>query len=790
MNSSLPDNLPVQVTSFVGREREIEAAIKLLDETRLLTLTGAGGVGKTRLSLEIAGRLLDVYQDGVCFVELEAVFEPELVVHKVSSTLGRRSEASKTRLATLQEYLREKEMLLVIDNCEHLVQACAELVAGLLPYCPELRVLATSREALGVRGETVFEVPPLSLPPEEASNNRDDIDQFEATQLFIERAKAFQPRLNIDGETALAIAQICLLLEGIPLAIELAAARVRILSASQIKAHLRENLDLLPSGGRTVVSRQQTLNASIEWSYKLLNDAEQMLFRRLAVFSGRFTLEDVAAVCAWNLDADIADAARVGESRNQSPQVLFDSAALIELISKLVNKSLVSAAADVEMSYRMLNPIHQFALEKLRDARELSPIRNKHFDYYFEYAEQVESKLRGVEQSKWQLRTALELDNLTAALEWSLRCGEARRGLRMASNLSEYWWRFGYGLEGLAWFKKLLASDLTEDEILASALVRAGHLAGEIGDYEQAKLLCEQSLALSQKLKYQEGIADARCYLGVISHFLGEREKAVKFLGEGVVLFRQLGEEWHAWSNQLRLSDVQLRIGNLQEASDGFEACLAYFKKSGDKWGIGFSMGGLGDLARLRGEYKLALEIFRDALFQKETDNSYTFEAIAITLSELGSFEPAARLWGFAEAWREKTPSLLPPSFRADYAPYMEKTRTALGEQAFRESWNEGHLLSLQGATALAIQPLPKDLELSTTEEAQQLLGTVKQFGLTKRELEVLQFVATGLTDAQVGEQLFISPRTVSKHLQSIYRKIQVKSRSAATRFALEHHIV
>ncbi|MEA3439427.1 MAG: adenylate/guanylate cyclase domain-containing protein, partial [Chloroflexota bacterium] len=354
------NNLPVQLSSFVGREREIEQLTRLLDETRLLTLTGAGGVGKTRLGLEVAAQMLDEFNDGVWLVELGSIYEPQLVVHKVSSTLGCRGEAAKSRADTLKQYLDQKVLLLILDNCEHLVQACAELVAGLLLTCPDLRVLASSREPLGVPGETVYEVPPLSIPDLEQPLDHDSLVRSEAVQLFVERARAHQPAFQVDEITAPAIAQICLLLDGIPLAVELAAARVRVLSPPQIADHLKDSLHFLATGARTVVSRQQTLQGSIDWSYALLSVSEQMLFRHMGIFAGRFVLEDVESVCSGGLtpagEWDVTN----GSGDFQYPPSILGATEILNTLSNLVDKSLVRVAPDWETSYRMLNPIQRF----------------------------------------------------------------------------------------------------------------------------------------------------------------------------------------------------------------------------------------------------------------------------------------------------------------------------------------------------------------------------------------------------------------------------------------------
>ncbi len=770
-------NLPVQLTSFIGREREVEELTQLIGETRLLTLTGAGGVGKTRLGLEVASQMPDDFEDGIWLVELGSIFEPELVALKISSTFGLRGEGSKTRSETLQEHLEQKALLLVLDNCEHLLQACAELIAGLLLTCPNLRVLASSREPLGVPGEMVYQVHPLSLPDKNQSSNLEELVRSEAVQLFIERARAFQPSFQVDAKLAPAIARVCLLLDGIPLAVELAAARVRILSLPQIAEYLEDSLRLLTRGGSTVESRQQTLQASMDWSYGLLNEREQVLFRRLAVFAGRFLMDDIEAVCSGG-DTEVA-------------QFVLPSNEVLDLLSNLVDKSLVMVIPSEETSYRMLNPIHLFALDKLSESGEQVQLRNRHLNHYLELAQKAHPILKYAEQIIWMNRLDLEIDNFRFALDWSLQSEMVETGLHLACELGEFWWRQGYASEGLTWLNRLLDKQNKEDQAFAHALVQAARLSREMGNYKQAKSFCDRSLELSRELDYQEGVAEALCLLGIIEHYyVGNLEKVIELLEEGLAIFLQLGDEWKVATNRLYLADAKHRIGEYEQADGLFRECLAFFQEIGDQWGISFALGGVGDLTRLRGDYEEALILFRESVeINVEMGDilaiAYLYEGIATTYIEQKRFQPAVRLWGFVGSLRDSIHSLLPLAYQEYYAAYLETARSALGEDAYETALQEGGAFTLEQATALALQPTPGETETSPSTTP----DPAEKFGLTGREVEVLRLVASGLTDAQVGEQLFISPRTVSKHLQSIYGKIQVNSRSAATRFALEHDL-
>jgi len=785
-------NLPFQLTSFVGREQEIAMLQELLADTRLMTLTGAGGVGKTRLGLELAAQMLEGYRDGVWLVELGSVYEPQLVVHKVSSTLDCRGEGSETRMAALREHLLRKDLLLVLDNCEHLVQVCAEMVAELLHFCPRLSVLTTSREPLGVPGEMVYEVSTLSLPDPDRPG-RDEAGGSEAVQLFIERARSFQPGLVVDDSTARAIARICQLLDGIPLAIELAAARVRMMPPVQVAAFLEDSQQFLTTSARTAVSRHQTLQASIEWSHELLSESEQILFRRLAIFAGRFQLEDVQAVCSGS--------ARDGTETDPGtdPDAL-QASAILDLLYNLVDKSLVRVAKSELASYRLLFPIQRFAWRKLKDSAEMGKLRQRHLGYYRELAVRAQPLIRGAEQSHWLDRIELELDNFRAALDWSLKNGSIEIGLQIAAELGEFWWRQGYSFEGLEWLDRLLDRYPPAEITRADALIQAGRLSREIGNYERANALCGASLELSRELDYAPGTAESMCQLGILAHYYrADLEESIRLLEEGIEIYRKLGDAWNVAIKRLRLAEAIMKSDRWQQATGLFSESLVFFREIGDLWGISFSLGGLGDLARMARDFDSARVYLEESLrLGIESGNkvqiAFVMEAIALVLQEQGDFHCALLLFGYAEALRESIRSLLPPAHQRYYAGHLRQARSAMGTEAFEQAFSEGRGLDIEQAVALAMEPLrcgqvQRPVTGEAPEKALHTASRSGQHGLTARELEVLRLVARGLTDAQVAEELVISPRTVSKHLQSIYGKLQVSSRSAATRFALEQGI-
>ena len=426
---SLPNNLPRQLTSFIGREREMAEVRRLLSTTRLLTLTGSGGCGKTRLALQVAADLVEAFAEGVWFVDLAPLSDPALVPQTVAATLRVREEPGRPILITLSEYLQPRHLLLVLDNCEHLVGACAELAQALLRACPHLQILATSREPLRIGGETTWRVPSLSLPDLLRLPLVESLAEYEAVRLFTDRAEVVLPGFLVTDQNALAVAQVCHRLDGIPLAIELAATRVKVLPVHQIAARLDDRFRLLTGGSRTALPRQQTLRAVMDWSYILLSEKERTLLRRLSVFAGGWTLDAAEAVCSGN--------------RIETVEVL-------DLLAQLVDRSLVAVdREDAEARYRLLDTVRQYAREKLQDSGEETEVHGRHREWFLDLAERTEPELLGPEQGVWLARLEAEHDNLRAALTWSQQEEEGgEAGLRLAGALGRFWWMRGHLTEG------------------------------------------------------------------------------------------------------------------------------------------------------------------------------------------------------------------------------------------------------------------------------------------------------------------------------------------------------
>jgi non-specific serine/threonine protein kinase len=791
--SNKQHNLPRQLTSFVGRQREINEIREYMDRTRSLTIIGTGGVGKTRLCLEIAIEALEDYQDGVWFVELSTLFEPELVVNEIYSAMGLREEAKGPNLEDLSKYMRDKELMLILDNCEHLVLVCTELVSVLLLTAPNLHILATSREPLGYSGEVLFQVPAMKLPGVEDQMDVKEIVTSEAVQLLVERMQTFQPNFQIDSDNAAVIGQICYQLEGIPLALELAAARVNFLSLTQIATHLETSLQLLSKGSRVSQPRQQTMQATIEWSYNLLSKDEQKLFRCLSIFSGGFTLEDVESVCSGGTAPTIIGD-QVGST--DKPEHFFGvhPAEVLDLLSNLVDKSLIVVTLDQEAIYRMLLPIQQFARDKLSTSNEDEYFKHRHLHHYLELAEKAQLKIRSAEQSTWLNKLEIEHDNLRAALAWSLESRSINEGLKLAGALKDFWFRHSYLQEGVDWFERLLSADHAKDRTYARALLLAGDLYFDYGNLELAELLAKQGLELCENLNYKEGIANGKWLLGKIAHVVGNRQAGINFLEDSLALFRGLGDKWHIAKTLLYLGDAQIRNDNLQEATDLVGECLTLFRELGDKWGLAFALGNSGELARKKGDHEKAQNQFQEALTLhieggNLIDVCYLLEHIAITAIEEGILSKAATLWGCAYALRESLHAPPPPAYQVDYSPHLVALRNSLGEGPFHEAWERGSAMDIEQAINLALDHETGQPSDTYADPSKSSAIATQQYGLTEREVEVLRLVAEGQTDAQVAEQLFISPRTVGKHLQSVYRKLQVNSRTAAARFALDQEI-
>ncbi len=592
----LPNNLPRQLTSFIGREREIAEIKQLLSTTCLLTLTGAGGSGKTRLAIHVGADLLEQYPGGVWVVELAALTDPALVPQTVAAALRVPEQSGRALIETLVDFLRSKSLLLLFDNCEHLLAACASLADAVLQACPHVRILATSREGLGIAGETLYPVPTLPSPNPERLPPMEDLARYEAVRLFTERAIAVLPTFRVIPQNAKSVVQICHHLDGIPLAIELAAVRVKILAVDQILARLGDRFRLLTGGRRTAPPRHQTLQATMDWSYDLLGEKEQAVLRRLSVFAGGCTLEATEAVCSGD--------------GVETPEVL-------DLLTQLVDKSLVIAnTREGEARYRLLETVRQYAWNRLLESREAANIPRRHRDWYLAFAAQAEPELWGRDQGLWMDRLEADHDNLRAALDWT-RTHESGTGagLRLAVDLSRFWQVRGYSTEGFEWLKGALAHNGgVLSRLRAQALNFAGLLAANLGNFNASAQLCAESLDLFRELGDRRGISGSLINLGEAIKGQGDLRGATALFEEGLVLAREIGSKRGTAVALKNLGWVARIQGDYTRATVLLEEGSALLKEVGDTRGVAQSLMNLGGLAWERGDYGQATSLLEESL--------------------------------------------------------------------------------------------------------------------------------------------------------------------------------
>ena len=519
--NAIPNNLPVQLTSFVGREKDIAEVKRLLSVSRLVALTGSGGAGKTRLSLQVAAEVLDDYKEGVWFVELAALTDPALIPQTVAAVLGLREESGRPLMAMLTDYLRAKTALIILDNCEHLIEGCAQFADALLRAAPQVKILASSREALSIGGEATYRVPSLAVPDPQHLPSLEALTQYDAVRLFIERAKAVAPSFEVNDANAPAVAQLCYHLDGIPLAIELAAARVRGLKVEQIAQRLDDRFRLLTGGGRTALPHHQTLRALIDWSHSLLTDQERILFRRLSVFAGGWTIEAAEAVCA-------------GDG--------IESSDVLDLLLRLVDKSLVSMdEQSAETRYHMLETIREYAREKLLETSESEQVYQWHFVYFLKFAETGgEAQWPADEYLPWCDHMELELGNLRVALGSSLEV-DVKAGLQTGGTIWKVWCQYVI-LAGRTWLATKvsgIAGNFGHTVALATALLWTGAATESL---QQRRKLLEESLAIYRELSNLEGIADACFWLGRPATSGVDWEMARTSLSESLRISEAMGD--------------------------------------------------------------------------------------------------------------------------------------------------------------------------------------------------------------------------------------------------------
>jgi predicted ATPase/DNA-binding XRE family transcriptional regulator len=730
-------NLPLQLTSFIGREQEITEIQSQFLAARLVTLVGPGGSGKTRLALEVAPSLLAAFPDGVWLSELASLGDPELVPRTVAASLGVQEQAGRPLLATLIGFLNGKTLLLILDNCEQLVAASAQFAQAVLRACPNVRILATSQERLGVAGERLFRVPTLSAPRARDTLSVETALQYAAIRLFAERATVAAPGFAFTPQNLPAVAQVCRQLDGMPLAIELATARLRVFPVEQIATRLDDLFRLLTGGDRTALPRHQTLSALMDWSYELLAGAEQALLRRLAVFAGGWTLEAAEAVGA-------GDEVAAGD--------------ILDLLTRLVEKSLVladSQAPGEPARYHMLETIRQYALAKLLPSGEVPGVRQRHAAYYLDLAEaRAPSNLSSETPPAWLDQQEQEHDNHWAALRWAQSgAGSAEIGLRLAAALTWFWFLRGYYSESQSWLEGALAQpeagryphaqaevlfklgntlglmgggaagqalltqslnlfqELGEHLWSAAVLNRLGWLAREYGDFTNARMRLEESLALSRQIGDQAGIASALGTLAGVAILQENTAQARALLEEEQQVLARLKDKFSdAWALN-HLGHVALLQGDYGQAVRYYADSLALFQAIEAGPGpIGEATQALGDAALAQGDVARATTLLTQALssFRDPPDKLgavWCLPGLAGAIAADGRPERAVRLWGAAEALRTAIGARPAFAVRVVHQRLMAAAREQLGEECFAAAWAEGQAMTMEQAIEMALGP-------------------------------------------------------------------------------------
>jgi predicted ATPase/class 3 adenylate cyclase len=690
------NNLPAQPTPLVGREWELGEVRDLLrgEEVRLLTLTGPGGIGKTRLGLQVAAELLDEFEDGVFFVALATITDPSLVASAIAEQLGVVEAGDQPLEESLEGYLRGKELLLLMDNFEQVLGA-APLVGELLSVCPKLKVLATGRSVLRVYGEQEYPVPPLELPRPGRLPPIDRLSQYEAVRLFIERAKAARPDFSVTDENAPAVAEICARLDGLPLAIELAAARIKLLPPRAMLERLSSRLKLLGGGSRDLPERQRTLRGTIEWSHALLDESERVLFARLAVFSGGRTLEAIEAVC---------------DAKGDLPVDTLDG------VSSLLDKSLLrqEEGPEGEPRFVMLETIHEYARERLEASGEAEQTRRLHAEYFLALAEEAEPELSEADQLACLERQEAEHDNFRAALTWSLDRAPVT-ALRMAAALARFWEKRSYFSEGSSWLEAAVRLSESVEAATADSATRA-KLLSEAGtfaffrtDFDHAIVLHGEALELYRQVGDESNTAFALLCLGAQHMEKGDHERAAPFLEEALALSRTIGDKRNTAGTLHNLAEVERQRGNYEQAKALGMESMALWREIKDDWNLSMVVGWVGLLEVWSGdEPDLAEGFLKDALaLERELGNwaygAYCLEAFAGLAGARGQGARAARLWGAAEALRTDIGAPLPPDARLLYEPSMDAARAQLGEATWEEAFADGMAMSAEEAAMYAL---------------------------------------------------------------------------------------
>ncbi len=775
---------PQPLTSFVGRERELGAVGDLLrsESVRLLTLTGPGGVGKSRLAMRLAEDLASEFDNGVAFVSLAAIANPDLVVGAIVQALGEREVTGQSRFDRLCLLLRQRHLLLVLDNFEQVV-AAAPAVARLLAECAGVKALVTSRVRLQVSGEQEYVLAPLGVPVA-AFTSIDDLEANPSVTLFVQRARSVRPTFALERENADAVAAVCRQLDGLPLAIELAAARSKVLAPNALRARLEHGLDLLSGGPRDQPERLQTLRAAIAWSYDLLSLEDRQVFRRLAVFAGGFTFDAAEAV------AGMSDGRWQPNDRDSS---------VLDSISALVDSSLLREVEGLggEPRFGMLETIREFGLELLASSDEEEMVRAAHAAWFVTLAETGVGNTT-LPPAGWLALMESEHPNLRAALGRYVAHGDSTAAMRLAGALWQFWHFRGHSREGTSWLDQVLALPGDEaDEFRTPVLFGSGVLAWARGDLDRARARHEEGLALARARSDPNAQGRALYGIAEVARLQARFDEAAAAHLEARELFRETGDLSWTMITLIGQAHVYHRQGDLDGALTRTNEAVAIARQIDNSMGVATALIVAAMVAHDRGEFAAGARHWAESLatsveYRDWRATGQIAAGVAAIAVACGEYEPAARLFGASDAVRTTVGGTI-STLRDWYLPRLEEARATLGAEAFARAWDSGQMLSVEDAareTALVAERLQRDDRPARADTAARSPSNQSKFGLSSRELEVLSLLVAGQTDREIGATLFISPRTAQGHVAHLLDKLGVSTRTAAVTIALQNALV